>query len=89
MNQLFFNSIMSVMFLPAGKEVSRKRILLFLLLIVSIMISCGEDDLEDENETTPVSELSVTFSKIYGGSHDDTFHDVIATADGGLSLIHI
>ena len=75
------------MSLPAGKEVSRKRILLFLLLIVSIMISCGEDDLEDENETTPVSELSVTFSKIYGGSHDDTFNDVIATADGGFAAL--
>lgn len=75
---------------------SRKRILTLFLLTMCI-ISCGEDDVlpppdstdpEIENpnpdpETDPVN-ITIDFTGVYGGSEDDTFHDVTATNDGGF-----
>ncbi|WP_299208031.1 hypothetical protein [uncultured Dokdonia sp.] len=75
---------------------SRKRIFTLLLLMMCI-ISCGEDDVLPPPESTdpetedPITDpesdpvtITVDFTNVYGGSEDDTFHDVTATNDGGF-----
>ncbi|MFT5891113.1 MAG: hypothetical protein ACI9Y7_001213 [Dokdonia sp.] len=76
---------------------SRKRILTLLLLSI-FMIGCSEDESTPQPESTdpetedpntdpetedPVT-ITVDFTSVYGGSEDDTFHDVTATNDGGF-----
>jgi len=73
---------------------SRKRI--FTLLLLSILASCSEDEspapstesINTETETTDaetdIITISLDFARVYGGSEDDTFHDVTATSDGGF-----
>ena len=76
---------------------SRKRILTLLLLSIFI-IGCSEDESTPQPESTdpetedpntdpeiedPVT-ITVDFTSVYGGSEDDTFHDVTATNDGGF-----
>jgi len=61
------------------------------------IISCGEDDVLPPPESTdpetedPITDpesdpvtITVDFTNVYGGSEDDTFHDVTATNDGGF-----
>lgn len=77
---------------------SRKRILSLILLTI-IILSCSDDespvvppestDTETEEDTTTDTEtenvsITLDFARVYGGSEDDTFHDVTATSDGGF-----
>lgn len=75
------------------------RVLLFLSLIgFTLFTACSEDEetlpaIDNEPvivtppEETASTDLSLVFSKIFGGSQEDTFHDVIATADGGYAAL--
>jgi hypothetical protein len=75
---------------------SRKRILTLLLLAI-LTIACSKDEGElpapdstdpetdepEEEEDTSLN-FAVEFVNVFGGSEDDTFHDVKATSDGGF-----
>ncbi|MEP0263004.1 hypothetical protein [Dokdonia sp.] len=75
---------------------SRKRILSLLLLAILTM-ACSKDegglpdpdstdtetDEPEEEEDTTLN-FTIEFIHVFGGSEDDTFHDVKATSDGGF-----
>ena len=76
---------------------SRKHIFTLLFLTIGIL-GCSEDEStpsEGTESEDPIEDpqagasttITVDFMSVYGGSEDDTFHDVTATSD--LSLIHI
>jgi len=77
---------------------SRKRTTLLCLIIPLLIISCEEDEtLEVAEEMDPIeitppedstsADLTLVFSQVFGGSQDDTFQDIIATADGGYMAL--
>lgn len=83
-----------------GITLSRKRTLLLYTLSIFLFLSCGNDDEldtpddnpevispqpDDDDNTTP--NFTIAFLEVYGGSQDDTFHDVIATTDGGYAAL--
>ena len=93
MYKILLNFIDLVILLSARKVCSQKCILPFIFLIIAVLISCTDDDQDnfsnqgDEDTVTSVSEFTVAFSKVYGGSQDDTFHDIITTTDGGFAAL--
>lgn len=80
---------------------SRKHPLLLALLTLSLLLGCEDDETDGITDNNPDvvitppedpdqnsdSDLTVAFSRAYGGSQDDTFHAVIATADGGFAAL--
>lgn len=82
------------------RMLSRKHILIYCLLPIVAFYSCEDDDtmqdtVDDEVVTTPPSDdtdttsqdFTIEFTKVYGGSQDDTFHEVVATTDGGYAAL--
>jgi hypothetical protein len=82
------------------RTLSRKRVLLFCLLPIVLFLSCGDDETIDSEDDDVVvtnppiddnnnssQDFTVEFSKVYGGSQDDTFHEVIATTEGGFAAL--
>lgn len=78
------------------QNLSKWRILT-LLLLTAVVISCSDDDTPtpdegtdtedtttDTNTDTETASITLEFTRVYGGSEDDTFHDVAATSDGGF-----
>lgn len=77
---------------------SRKRILPLLLLTLCIL-ACSDDDgnlpdpigndpdteePDNDGDNSASFDFTVAFTNVFGGSQDDTFHDVKATNDGGF-----
>ncbi len=91
MKNLFFTMLMSTL--------SRKRYLLFYSLSCLLCLACEDDVIEARGEpqeevSTPeepdentTENFTVEFSTIYGGTQDDTFHEIIATNDGGYAAL--
>ena len=72
--------------------------LFFSIFGIIYCISCSEDDQnitasdDDPVVATPPEEpvstdLNLVFTQVFGGSQEDTFHDIIATSDGGYAAL--
>ncbi len=77
---------------------SRKRYLLLYIFTCLVCFSCeddegatpgeGQEDVSNpEDPDGNTADFTVEFSTIYGGSQDDTFHQIIATNDGGYAAL--
>ena len=81
---------------------SRKRTTLLLTLLFTVLlVGCEDDQVNLPEDTTDTStappehpndsgsntNFTIQFSKVYGGSQEDTFREVISTTDGGFAAL--
>ncbi len=65
---------------------SRKRNLL-LYILLAFMLACTKEEIPASDDAITIPNLSIDFTKVIGGSENDTFKAVVVSQDGGYTML--